>query len=184
MYQEANKNYTNADPNRSQHNGSCDDDIDYMNDFPSLKNKSSEEQIKMLYDYDLMCGGHYSILGVPPGSRLDIIKKVYRRKVLRCHPDKNDHPSAKAEFLKLQEAYEKLTGPGRLQYHKNLLAKMKANELVDDMEKESSEWENNKQEAKGFSSYSTHYNLYDQLSKHLPKDILDFHFNFHFTHHF
>lgn len=49
------------------------------------------------------------ILGVTVDSSKDDIKKAYRNKVLRFHPDVNKNLSAGLDFQKLQQAYKILT---------------------------------------------------------------------------
>eukprot|EP01064_Diplonema_japonicum_P017063 TRINITY_DN25100_c0_g1_i1.p1 TRINITY_DN25100_c0_g1~~TRINITY_DN25100_c0_g1_i1.p1 ORF type:complete len:174 (+),score=37.86 TRINITY_DN25100_c0_g1_i1:64-585(+) len=49
----------------------------------------------------------YEVLGVNPTSNTAVIKKAYREKVLRCHPDKGVIGCRK-EFDKVQSAYEVL----------------------------------------------------------------------------
>eukprot|EP00668_Euglena_longa_P042978 GGOE01056912.1.p1 GENE.GGOE01056912.1~~GGOE01056912.1.p1 ORF type:complete len:350 (+),score=46.65 GGOE01056912.1:41-1090(+) len=49
----------------------------------------------------------YSILGVPFGASTDDIKAAFRRRALRCHPDKN--PNGELEFKKVNWAYSLLT---------------------------------------------------------------------------
>lgn len=52
---------------------------------------------------------HYlNILGLKGDVSEEEIKKAFRKKALQYHPDKNSHPSAGKEFVKICEAYEKL----------------------------------------------------------------------------
>ena len=53
---------------------------------------------------------YFQILGIKPTDDPDIIKKAYRKKALKFHPDQNDSPDAHYEFIKITEAYEILTG--------------------------------------------------------------------------
>jgi DnaJ family protein A protein 2 len=50
----------------------------------------------------------YEILEVPQNAGQDDIKKQYRKKVIKLHPDKGGDPE---EFKKLQAAYEVLSNP-------------------------------------------------------------------------
>ncbi len=47
-----------------------------------------------------------SILGVSGTASVDEIKKAYRSKAKRLHPDVNKSPTAERDFIELQEAYE------------------------------------------------------------------------------
>lgn len=51
---------------------------------------------------------YYAILGVKPGASKNKIKKAYRLKAKKLHPDINPSPDAKKQFLKLSEAYQYL----------------------------------------------------------------------------
>ena len=47
----------------------------------------------------------YKILGVPRGAKADDIKRAYKKKSLKHHPDKNrGDPDANAKFQKIAEA--------------------------------------------------------------------------------
>jgi DnaJ-class molecular chaperone len=50
----------------------------------------------------------YEVLGIQPGASEDEIKKAYRKKAMKHHPDKGGNPE---EFKKIQGAYDKLTKP-------------------------------------------------------------------------
>lgn len=54
----------------------------------------------------------FTILDVPSGSDLKIIKKAYKKMSLKWHPDKNpNNPAAEAKFMMVAKAYEALTDP-------------------------------------------------------------------------
>jgi DnaJ-class molecular chaperone len=56
----------------------------------------------------------YQILGVQPGASEDEIKKAYRKKAMKHHPDKGGDPE---EFKKIQGAYDRLTKPEQEPQH-------------------------------------------------------------------
>lgn len=55
----------------------------------------------------------YSILGVSTSAGEVEVKKAYRKLALKWHPDKNpdDRDTANAQFLKVSEAYKRITEP-------------------------------------------------------------------------
>ena len=55
-------------------------------------------------------GGYYAALGLDPKCTQRDVDKAYRRKSLRCHPDKGGDPE---EFKKLNEAREVLSDPAK-----------------------------------------------------------------------
>jgi translocation protein SEC63 len=54
----------------------------------------------------------FTILEVPTGADLKVIKKAYKKMSLKWHPDKNpNNPAAEAKFMMVAKAYEALTDP-------------------------------------------------------------------------
>jgi DnaJ family protein A protein 5 len=59
---------------------------------------------------------HYEVLGVQKDASSDEIKKAYKQRALKLHPDKNIHDST-SEFILVQNAYQVLSNPSeRLWY--------------------------------------------------------------------
>ncbi|BAK36436.1 chaperone protein DnaJ [Microlunatus phosphovorus NM-1] len=57
---------------------------------------------------DTMSTDYYEILGVPRDATPEQIKKAYRRKAMKLHPDVATEPDAGEQFKKVAEAYEVL----------------------------------------------------------------------------
>jgi hypothetical protein len=53
---------------------------------------------------------YYKLLGLSPGASEKEIRKKYRTLALKLHPDQNDSPVAKEEFIRLTEAHDILLG--------------------------------------------------------------------------
>lgn len=49
---------------------------------------------------------YYEILGLSESASLDDIKRSYRQKSMKYHPDRNNDPNAASEMGKINEAYE------------------------------------------------------------------------------
>ncbi|XP_035458598.2 dnaJ homolog subfamily C member 17 [Spodoptera frugiperda] len=107
---------------------------------------------KNIQDVDL-----YALLDIPITATESEIKKAYRKKALKCHPDKNpDDPKAAETFHALSDALEVLTdASARAAYDKVLRAKAaaklrhqeldsKRQKLKEDLERREKEAETNK----------------------------------------
>lgn len=71
----------------------------------SSSNMDSSEVVDLLTESDL-----YRILGVSRSAQADDIKRAYRKRSLRFHPDKNQcDPDAKLKFQKIAEAFTVLS---------------------------------------------------------------------------
>ncbi|MCC5923432.1 MAG: DnaJ domain-containing protein, partial [Crocinitomicaceae bacterium] len=58
---------------------------------------------------------NFDILGIPPTTDKEKIKKAYRKKALLYHPDRNSDPKAHQLFIKITEAYETLVSQEKRQ---------------------------------------------------------------------
>lgn len=57
---------------------------------------------------------YYSILGVDRSASAEDIKKAFRKKAMKLHPDKNKNdPKAEEKFKELNEAYDTLSDPDK-----------------------------------------------------------------------
>lgn len=65
-----------------------------------------------LINYSLF---YFSILGVPPDSPQEQIRKHYKKIAVLVHPDKNKQAGAEEAFKVLQRAFELIGEPVRVQ---------------------------------------------------------------------
>ena len=73
---------------------------------------------------------YYAILKVERDSKLETIKKAFRREVAIYHPENNKSVEAKSKFEDLIEAYDVLSRPkSRIPYNE-MLASQRENKLV------------------------------------------------------
>ncbi|KAJ8045536.1 DnaJ-like subfamily C member 17 [Holothuria leucospilota] len=72
----------------------------------------------------------YEVLDLLPSATEKEIKKAYRKKALKCHPDKNpDNPQAAQEWERLSKALEVLTDTSAREAYDKVLKAKKAAEL-------------------------------------------------------
>ena len=64
---------------------------------------------------------HYAVLGVPQTATEAEIKKAFRKKSLKVHPDKNPSKDAAALFIKLKAAYDFLSDNSKVKINKKML---------------------------------------------------------------
>ena len=61
----------------------------------------------------IACKDYYQILGVAKDAGEAEIKKAYKKKSLKVHPDKNKAPEAQEAFKRLSQAYVTLSDAGK-----------------------------------------------------------------------
>ena len=64
---------------------------------------------------------HYQVLGVPRNATPDRIKRAFRERAKRCHPDRSDSPAAASLFQLVHAAYTELSDPDRRQVYDDRL---------------------------------------------------------------
>lgn len=127
----------------------------------------------------------YELLEVRPDVDAQEIKKAYRKKALKCHPDKNpDNPHAATLFLELSVAIEILLGEKSRPVYDKLYKARKAavirNNLLDERRKKfKSDLEERerqaqaKSEAASKSSYRDTLSEIDRLRKEGSRHLLE-----------
>ena len=60
---------------------------------------------------------YYASLGIAKGADADSIKKAFRQKARKLHPDVNKSPTAIKDFQEIQQAYEVLSDPQKKQMY-------------------------------------------------------------------
>jgi len=51
---------------------------------------------------------YFEILGIPPTKNEEIVKRAYRKKAMKYHPDRNPSEAAKDKFIQVTEAYDQI----------------------------------------------------------------------------
>lgn len=51
---------------------------------------------------------YFDILGIPPTKNENLIKRAYRKKAMKYHPDRNPSAAAKDKFIQVTEAYDQI----------------------------------------------------------------------------
>lgn len=69
---------------------------------------ADEESVRICKEM-LACKDYYEILGVSKDASEADIKKAYKKKSLKVHPDKNKAPEAQDAFKRLSQAYVTLS---------------------------------------------------------------------------
>ncbi|OII75242.1 DnaJ domain-containing protein [Cryptosporidium ubiquitum] len=92
---------------------------DYNSPNEKYNNKSPINEFRMLNKRVLISHKYYDILELQPGSNLESIKKAYRKKASKLHPDKlvlknpDQKEKSLAKFRQVQESYEFLSNPNK-----------------------------------------------------------------------
>lgn len=83
----------------------------FRNSNSGVVGETADLELDLVNEADL-----YRILGVPRNARGEDIKRAYRKRSLRYHPDKNlDDPEAKIKFQKIAEAFSVLSDENKRQ---------------------------------------------------------------------
>ena len=77
---------------------------------------AEEESVRICKEM-LASKDYYQILGVAKDASEADIKKAYKKKSLKVHPDKNKAPEAQEAFKRLSQAYVTLSDEGKRQQY-------------------------------------------------------------------
>lgn len=91
---------------------------------------------------------YFKILGINPTDDINVIKKAYRLKALKYHPDINDSPDAHFHFIQITEAYEIVTGQRKIKSKAGSTFRPKTKEeiLAEKMERARARWKQQQEE--------------------------------------
>lgn len=83
----------------------------------------TESALKRWFGFEVNPAGAmtlYGVLGIKRETTAEEIKSAYRRMAMQWHPDRCKELNAQETFLRIQEAYEVLSGPKREKYNAGL----------------------------------------------------------------
>jgi hypothetical protein len=91
---------------------------------------------------------YFKILGIQPTADINVIKKAYRKKAFKYHPDRNNSPNAHIQFIQITDAYEILTGQQKVRRRTGPQVKPKTKEeiLAEKMERARARWKQQQKE--------------------------------------
>ncbi|KAL7555148.1 hypothetical protein ACHAWF_018752 [Thalassiosira exigua] len=82
---------------------------------PAKKELFTKEQLDSVDKVLSAKGSHYKVLDIPTSSNEEEVRRAYKRKALKLHPDKNRAPNSSEAFKAINEAYEILKSPNKRQ---------------------------------------------------------------------
>lgn len=103
---------------------------------------------------------YYKVLDINQKASIEDIKKAYRKKALKYHPDVNKHPTAHDLFIEIHEAFEILSDPIKRTIYDDLLL---PKEMVVDLNNPSSTKE--KAQSHQDANHRTNTNYEDWVKK-------------------
>ncbi|MEY8848868.1 J domain-containing protein [Psychroserpens sp. XS_ASV72] len=106
---------------------------------------------------------YYELLKVEDGADLDTIKKAFRREIALYHPEKNSSENARQHFEKLVEAFDILSHPDKRRAYDDWLKQQANNKPVVIAQKQESQYQDWKKEAKKKSDTFWNSDLADLL---------------------